>query len=850
MDSKAAIFNALDFYYEKNPDTLKPLLMASLSTRGYLHVTKTEEKPADALFSLSICDALSFDWVRLNAGLKKLFKGMEILGQLYFNVEIELPEEMRAAYQFVRQYDDCTVPDSHHRLGILDNHSHNKLSEKAHANLAGIQLAQKLIDENNFLLSEKNFIIIANSILERSKIQPARPRLQVAETICAMLKYDGNGTVYNPFSGPGLAAALLKAGERLYADGSMVDSDYVSALLINYGTGGSNTHFVRRDSTQWINWVSPDYVICTYLGYIGEQSAFDFCLSKCFKTFRGKGRMVAMVSPYIVFDNQSQEIKKAAKLNWIESIVVLPFGEVAISIDASRKLSSDASTRFYDCTNPLVKGLSIHSILGSSDYMQSVPVEKVFEPGYLRYLIAPEIHETEGCEIVRIGDLVSPLTRKVFDIDPTEEMIMVYNDLSKPYDQLCFWENRLVRQVVKEMHEPAYELEGKCLVINSSGCPEPQCFEGDYGKSYFSEGYAFAFKDDDESWLIDELRSDYVVRQLHPYGYDSMVPTPFSIEQFLNIQVFRKRSVFSGFDDDSINSELAPKTEIRNEEMLYTIIKKVGRGGFGITYLANETNLNTGTSRKVAIKELFVDGMCHRDGIKVVLDFEGFDDDFEEAKAKFITEAHLMMDLGNDPENHIVHADRVFVSEETDTAYFVMDYYSNGTLHDMIEGDQIPPENVVVDHILIPVCSALKTVHSHEINHLDIKPENILIDDNGFASLSDFGISKQYDEQGREMMRENPGNTRAFAPLEQKHGELTTFAPEADIYALAGTLYFTFTRKLPRPIYERSGVTLSLMEKDLGHVSDRMRNAIILGLQASANLRPKSIDEFQTLIMG
>ena len=389
-------FNSvLDFYYEKCPDTLAPLLMLASATRNHLYVTETAEAPNDALCSLEIDEILLSEWAIINRQLMLRGMNMSAEEKKFINVEIEFDDSLQLAYRYVKQYDNVTIKDQHHRLGKLDNHSHTKFSEQAHKKYATIIFAEFLIGSKTQILKD-NFIILANTILEKSKIQPERPRMQVADTIVELLKYDGNGTIYNPFSGVGLAAAMLHAGSNLYADGSKVDSDFVSALLVNYGAGGSNLHVNKRDSSQWINWLTPDYVICTYLGYVVTQSAFDFCLSHCLDTFEGHGRMVAMISPNLIFDEMSDVFKKALKRNWIDTIVLLPFAEVAVLVDASRPAEKNGKLKFIDMTNPFLCSRDVKDVLNDDRYHQIVTTRNAAKKGYLRYLIEPEIKEIEG----------------------------------------------------------------------------------------------------------------------------------------------------------------------------------------------------------------------------------------------------------------------------------------------------------------------------------------------------------------------------------------------------------------------------------------------------------------------
>ena len=94
---------------------------------------------------------------------------------------------------------------------------------------------------------------------------------------------------------------------------------------------------------------------------------------------------------------------------------------------------------------------------------------------------------------------------------------------------------------------------------------------------------------------------------------------------------------------------------------------------------------------------------------------------------------------------HIIHIHDIF--EENGTAYYVMDYLSGGSLSDLVQRDGVLAEATALGYIR-QVADALSYIHARNINHLDIKPSNVLIDGNGNAVVIAFGLSKRYDETG------------------------------------------------------------------------------------------------------
>lgn len=124
----------------------------------------------------------------------------------------------------------------------------------------------------------------------------------------------------------------------------------------------------------------------------------------------------------------------------------------------------------------------------------------------------------------------------------------------------------------------------------------------------------------------------------------------------------------------------------------YRIIKKLGQGGFGITYLAENTLLEG----KVAIKEFFFKEYCERDDATchVTIPTTGNREIVERFKQKFIKEAKTIFRL-NHP--NIVRIHDVF--EENDTAYYVMDYIEGESLGDMVKRRGAIPEAEALGYV-------------------------------------------------------------------------------------------------------------------------------------------------------
>ena len=272
----------------------------------------------------------------------------------------------------------------------------------------------------------------------------------------------------------------------------------------------------------------------------------------------------------------------------------------------------------------------------------------------------------------------------------------------------------------------------------------------------------------------------------------------------------------------------------------YRIEKVLGQGGFGITYLATQVGLN----RKVAIKEFFMKEYCNRDEAtsSVSLGTVGSKDVVMRFREKFVKEAQNIAAL-NHP--HIIRIYDVF--EENNTAYYVMEYLDNASLSDYLKQKGRLSEQEAVFFIK-QIADALAYIHTHNINHLDVKPGNILLDNKNNAVLIDFGLAKRYDESGNQTSTTPVGISHGYAPLEQyKKGGVGKFSPATDIYSLAATLYKLITGQTPPDAGDVNEDGLPPLPKD---ISQPTVTAITKAMQGSRKNRPQSIAEFLSLLEG
>lgn len=250
----------------------------------------------------------------------------------------------------------------------------------------------------------------------------------------------------------------------------------------------------------------------------------------------------------------------------------------------------------------------------------------------------------------------------------------------------------------------------------------------------------------------------------------------------------------------------------------YRIEKVLGSGGFGITYLTmSEVKVgNVKAEVPFAVKEHFPEAYCRRGADGSVTPIQGHEEDFKRSATDFEAEARRLQKYGIDCDN-IVKVNEVFTANGT--VYYVMQYIKGKSLADYVGSRG----TLTVDearNIMAPVFDAVSYLHSCRVNHLDIKPENIMLERTGDAVtpiLIDFGLSVHFKKSGGKTSPKGlMGVSDGFAPLEQYAG-IQEFNPATDVYALAATFLYCLTGKIPA---KASELRLSEVRKAVGDKLD------------------------------
>ena len=296
---------------------------------------------------------------------------------------------------------------------------------------------------------------------------------------------------------------------------------------------------------------------------------------------------------------------------------------------------------------------------------------------------------------------------------------------------------------------------------------------------------------------------------------------------------------------------------LQGKKNRYVIDKVLGQGAFGITYLARykasiQGDIGSGSVWvQVAIKEFFMRDLNTRDESTGFLNDASQDGLIGRYRRAFMREARNLASL------HHANIVNVFeVIETNNTVYIVMEYINGGTLDEHIAQSGKLSEQESVDSIL-KLCSAVSCMHEHRMLHLDIKPRNVMLDEDGQLYLIDFGLSKQYTAAGEPESSTSIGfGTPGYAPSEQavhQDGD-KKFRATLDIYALGATLFKMLTGKTPPNATDVSDSVLDgdniipKRLKDVG-VTDKLAAVVAKAMFPSSSKRYQTVSEFESALL-
>lgn len=242
----------------------------------------------------------------------------------------------------------------------------------------------------------------------------------------------------------------------------------------------------------------------------------------------------------------------------------------------------------------------------------------------------------------------------------------------------------------------------------------------------------------------------------------------------------------------------------------YKIIRKMQKGGFGQTWLAEDTQWQ----QIVVLKELL-----------------------KNEEKKTLNEARRMAKFQNSPV--IVKILDFF--EEEELAYIVMEYVKGSSLRDYLERLDEPMGFQKSVEFMRPVFQALYEIHKKGIIHRDLSPDNILVKEDGTLKIIDFGSAREYEDDRTKTVVVKSG----YAPLEQYNGKEKQ-GPWTDVYGICAVLYEMLTGTIPPEVLERIEADELYPPSMYGaEITPEEESALMKGLSLDAKDRYQNMKELE-----
>lgn len=278
---------------------------------------------------------------------------------------------------------------------------------------------------------------------------------------------------------------------------------------------------------------------------------------------------------------------------------------------------------------------------------------------------------------------------------------------------------------------------------------------------------------------------------------------------------------------------------LKNEEVLrgrYKIRERIGQGGMGSIYLADDTRLK---GRQCALKEVEYDRALP-ENIR------------EEAREQFLREAIVLARL--DHPNLPKVSDFFSIGPRD---YLVMDYIPGQDLRSLLmearRNKRFLPEKEVLAWA-DQIANALTFLHSQEppIVHRDIKPSNLKLMPHGLIKLVDFGLVKILAPEEVTITIIQGQGTALYTPLEQYGGSDAHTDIRSDIYSFGATLYHLFANESPADARKRflSPESLVPLRKINPSLSPRTEKAVMWAMSMHPDERPHTVTEFKQALLG
>jgi serine/threonine protein kinase len=287
-----------------------------------------------------------------------------------------------------------------------------------------------------------------------------------------------------------------------------------------------------------------------------------------------------------------------------------------------------------------------------------------------------------------------------------------------------------------------------------------------------------------------------------------------------------------------LNTPLAEGTRLEN----YRIVRLLASGGFSFVYLAHDEN-----ETPVVVKEYLPSTLSLR-----VNDEKSGESRLDAADlAKYRYGMKCFFEEGR-ALAHLQHPNVVRVLNffrANDTVYLVMRFEHGRSMQEHIQALAAPPDEVWLRATFAQLLNGLREVHTSKLLHLDIKPANVYLRDDGSPVLIDFGAARQ--TLSAEGVQLPPTYTPGYASPEHHVGR-ENLGPWSDIYSVGATVYACLASTAPQPADQRlkEDRLVPARRKFAGRYSTELLDIVDWCLRMDHLERPQSVFALQKALLG
>ena len=266
----------------------------------------------------------------------------------------------------------------------------------------------------------------------------------------------------------------------------------------------------------------------------------------------------------------------------------------------------------------------------------------------------------------------------------------------------------------------------------------------------------------------------------------------------------------------------------------YIIGGVIGIGGFGVTYLAYDKDAQT----KVAVKEYFPREASHRDSDSTEITADDAVT-FDLGAEKFYNEAEIVSGFKDNPNIVKIYD----IIRANSTVYLVMEFLRGKNIKEYVCGfGTLDPKSAL--YVAQSVLNALSAVHSANVLHRDISPDNVILCPNGDVKLIDFGTARRVVEDRTQNFTTIV--KYGFAPPEQ-YRRKTDQGAWSDIYSLGATIYYALTGDIPADPMLRYDDDDTFGENNFG-IEQSLWNIIVKATKLSPEERYRNVEEMRAAL--